>query len=200
MNRQLAYFISALFHPVFVNLAGLCLLFFFFPALAYGIPLRLKWYYISYLFLTTSVIPLVLVFSLRITGRIQSISMELKEERKLPYLVTFLMFVFNFYNLSKYAVPPLLMSWILASGGIILLVMLVNFFYKISLHAAAMGSFTGVVATAAFQTGAELRLELMCTLLLCGLVGSSRLSLKAHDTAQIYLGYLAGLILMLLIL
>lgn len=143
---------------------------------------------------------MILVFSLRITGRIKSLSMEDKEERKLPYLVTFLMFVFNYYNLSKYAVPPLLLSWILAGAATMLLILLVNYFYKISLHAASMGSLLGLLGVAAWHTSMDLRAVLAVGFLLSGLVSSSRLFLKAHDPTQIYLGFVASLLLMLIIL
>lgn len=154
----------------------------------------------SYLFITTALVPMILVFSLRITGRIKSLSMEDKEERRLPYLVTFLMFVFNYYNLSKYAVPPLLLSWILAGAATMLLILLVNYFYKISLHAASMGSLLGLLGVAAWHTSMDLRAVLAVGFLLSGLVSSSRLFLKAHDPTQIYLGFVTGLLLMLIIL
>lgn len=200
MNRGLAYSVSAIFHPVLVNFLSLFLLFQLFPALSHGVPNRLKVYYLSYLFITTALVPLILVFSLRLTGKIKSLSMEDKEERKLPYLVTFLMFVFNYYNLSKYSVPPLLLSWILVGAITMLLILMVNYFYKISLHAASLGSLLGLLCVAAIHTSSDLRPALAIAFLLSGLVCSSRLFLKAHDTAQIYLGFCSGFFFMLLIL
>lgn len=192
MGRKLAFFISALFHPVFINLLNLLMLFTFFPALNFGVPAKLKMYYIAYLFITTSIVPMVVVFSLRITGKIKSLSIEDKVERRLPYLITFLMYVFNYYNLTKYAVPPLLLSYLLACAALMLAIVCINYFYKISIHASTLGAGAAILLSAAYHNSFDTRLVLAVFVLISGLVCTARLFMNSHDEAQIYLGYLLG--------
>jgi hypothetical protein len=200
MGQRFAFFVSALFHPVFVNLLNLFMLFTFFPALSHGVPAKLRLYYMGYVFITTSIVPMVVVFSLRLTGKIKSLSIEEKEERRLPYLITFLMYVFNYYNLSKYSVPPLLLSYLFSGAAIMLTIVMINYFYKISIHATTMGSGAAILASAAFHDSFDTRLVLLLFVLVSGLVCSARLFMKSHDEAQIYLGYLLGSIFMFILL
>ena len=200
MSRNFAFFLSALFHPVFVNLLNLFMLFTFFPALSHGVPAKLRLYYMSYVFITTSIVPMVVVFSLRITGKIKSLSIEDKEERRLPYLITFLMYVFNYYNLTNYTVPPLLLSYLFSGAVIMLAILVINYFYKISIHAATLGSGAAILLSSAYHNSSDTRLYLAGFLIISGLVCSARLFMKSHDEAQIYLGYLLVTIFMFILL
>jgi hypothetical protein len=176
------------------------MLFTFFPALSHGVPAKLRLYYMSYVFITTSIVPMVVVFSLRITGKIKSLSIEDKEERRLPYLITFLMYVFNYYNLTNYTVPPLLLSYLFSGAVIMLAILVINYFYKISIHAATLGSGAAILLSSAYHNSSDTRIYLAGFLIISGLVCSARLFMKSHDEAQIYLGYLLGTIFMFVLL
>jgi hypothetical protein len=201
MNRFFANFLSGIAHPIFINLLCLLALFSLFPQLAHGMPSRIHWFYISFIFISTSIIPVILVFVMRITGKINSLTLEKREERYLPYLITFILYFFNYYNFVKTPIThPLILQYLLACSAIVLAVFVINFFNKISIHMATLGALTGLLAVANFAASVDTRLLLIPVVLVSGLVASARYSLKAHQQQQLYLGYLLGFLLMFVIL
>ncbi len=200
MNRRLSNIISFVFHPIFVNLLNLWLLFALFPALHYGIPLRLKYYYITFIFFATSVIPLIMVVMMRLTGKIKSVLLADKEDRKLPYLVTLIVYFFCYYYFTKLHTHPLILSYLVSCATIVSLVMVINFFDKISLHTATMGALAGLLAVAGKYTFLDIRYFMVFALLMAGLVASARIITNAHQSNQVYYGFFLGFVLMFLIL
>lgn len=204
MNQSVSHFLSVLFHPVFVNLLNLWLLFNLFPSLNYGMPQKLKLFYISFIFISTSIIPLIMVFVLRVTGKVNSVMLNQKEDRKIPYLITLLMYFFNYYNFnsnfSKYPTHPLILSYLIGCAAIVAAVLTINFFNKISIHTATMGALAGLTAVAGKYTHADIRVLLMLIILISGGVASARIFLNAHQNMQVYSGFVLGFLLMFFIL
>lgn len=200
MNQGFSKFIAFVFHPVFINLLNLWLLFNLFPSLSHGIPLRVQLFYISFIFISTSIIPIITVFVLRFTGKVNSIMLHLREERKMPYLVTMLLYFFNYYNFTKYPTHPLILSYLLACAAVVGLVMVFNFYTKISIHLATLGALAGLLAVASQYSQFDLRLLLVLSILLSGFVASARLSSNAHQPKEVYSGFVLGFVLMFFIL
>ena len=200
MNKRFATFISTIFHPVFINLLNLWLLFNLFPALSHGLPLRLQLFYISFIFIATSIIPLIMVLVMRMMGKIKSIMLQDKEDRKLIYLITMLLYVFCFYYFIKFHTHPLILSYLIACSVISGLVMAINFFDKISIHTATLGGLAGIVAVAAKYTQIDLRLMLALIIISSGIVASARIFANSHKNMQVYTGFVLGFVLMIFIL
>jgi membrane-associated phospholipid phosphatase len=81
----------------------------------------------------------------------------------------------------------------------LLLGLLVNLFYKISLHTLAWG------AAAASLSGLSIKMMLGIpgivagTVLIAGLAAWARLKLNAHNPSQVYLGFIAGVTLIMIL-
>lgn len=200
MNRKLSNLISVLFHPIFVNFLNLCLLFTLFPALNYGIPQRMQYYYISFIFVATSIIPLIMVVMMRLTGKVKSVLLTEKEDRVLPYLVTLIVYSFCYYYFTKLHTHPLILSYLVSCAVIVGLVLTINFFDKISIHAATMGAMAGLMAVAGKYTNLDIRYLLILAIIAAGLVASARIISNAHQYKQVYLGFILGFVMMFLIL
>jgi hypothetical protein len=201
MNKGLANFISVLAHPVFINLLCLYLLFQLNPPLSHGMPERIQWFYITFIFISTSIIPLVLVVTMRLIGNIKSLTLRSKEERHLPYLITFSLYIFNYYNFFRTPTThPLILGYLIACGAIVLGVLIINYFNKISIHMATLGAFCGMIAMIGFIGFLDLRGLLLGVIIFSGLVGSARVSLQAHYPQQIYSGFVLGFAFMFIIL
>lgn len=201
MNKYLAKFLSVIAHPVFINLLCLYLLFLLFPSLSHGLPTRIQLFFISFIFISTSIIPILIVLAMRVLGKINSITLETNEERKLPYLVTLALYVFNYYNFLKSpTTDPIILQYLLACAAIIGSVAVINFFNKISIHMATLGALCGLLATVGFIGLMDIRIALILTVLFSGLIGSARISLKAHLPNQVYFGFVLGFILMFVVL
>lgn len=201
MNRLPAKIISALAHPVFVNLLCVYLLFQLYPPLFHGLPHRVQQFYISFIFITTSIVPIILVLVMRITGHITTITLEKKEDRRIPYLATIALYVFNFYNF--YQAPnthPLILTYLLACAAIIGVVYTINILNKISIHLATLGALCGLLCNVSYLGYYDTRFLLGVCIAFSGLVASARLSLNAHTPKQLYTGFLIGLVLMFFIM
>ena len=89
-----------------------------------------------------------------------------------------------------------LMSDILlgATVSLFLAFIINNLFEKISLHAMGMGGFLAIVIMALNITQYDLTYLFLLVIFLSGLVGTARLILKAHQTREIYTGYMLGFV------
>jgi hypothetical protein len=196
MPRLLQYTIAGIFHPVFVNLLSFWLLFKICPPLAFGIPVKMQQFMIFFVFASTGIIPVIMVVVLRITGRVKSFMLNSKEERNMPYLLTTLLYFFCFYNFYKLNVNGIILNYLLACTIILLMVTLINRFYKISIHMAGMGALTGLIAVMTYYNSADIRYLLIVVLILSGLVATARMFAGAHTFWQLILGYLGGFLVM----
>jgi len=69
---------------------------------------------------------------------------------------------------------------------------IINIFWKISIHAAAIGGFTGGLFFVSFLLHTNPVAFFIVALLVGGLVMTARLQLKVHTRAQVFCGYLLG--------
>jgi len=199
MNKNTQLVISTLFHPILVNIVSLLLLFALFPSLA-AISNKSKSTIISVIISLTVVIPLVLVGFLKITNQIRSIQLEEKKDRKWPFAVTGLGYIFSFYLLQKVGVSMLLLKFILAGSGTVVCIAIINNFWKISVHMASIGALLGLLVIVNLKNYIDLRLAIAGVVIVSGLVASARLFAKAHDLPQIIAGFALGFVWIYIVL
>ncbi|MFZ4796686.1 MAG: hypothetical protein ACOYMA_04280 [Bacteroidia bacterium] len=199
MNKNTQLVISTLFHPIFVNIVSLLLLFTLFPSLA-AISYKSKSTIISVIISLTVIIPLVLVGFLKITNQISSMQMEDKKDRKWPFAVTALGYIFSFYLLQKVGVSMLLLKFLLAGSGTVVCIAIVNNFWKISVHMASIGGLLGLLVIVNLNNYLDLRLAVAGVVLISGIVASARLFAKAHNMAQILAGFALGFVWIYIVL
>ena len=142
------------------------------------------------------ILPLLSVFILLLTKKIDSLEMPKKEERFLPILFASIWMILGFYFMKEiFSYAPIMKSIYLGAIYVMLISLLITKKWKISLHMLAIGGATGVFIMLEFLFGQNLML-LLITILISGILGFSRLSLKAHSLNQIYAGFIVGKIIM----
>ena len=142
------------------------------------------------------ILPLLSVFILLLTKKIDSLEMPKKEERFLPILFGSIWMILGFYFMKEiFSYAPIMKSIYLGAIYVMLTSLLITKKWKISLHMLAIGGATGVFIMLEFLFGQNLML-LLITILISGILGFSRLSLKAHSLNQIYAGFILGNIIM----
>ena len=142
------------------------------------------------------ILPLLSVFILLLTKKIDSLEMPKKEERFLPILFASIWMILGFYFMKEiFSYAPIMKSIYLGAIYVMLIALLITKKWKISLHMLAIGGATGVFIMLEFLFGQNLML-LLITILISGILGYSRLSLKAHSLSQIYAGFIVGNIIM----
>jgi uncharacterized membrane protein YhdT len=113
MNRSTAYRVSGVFHPLFLNAAGFALLFLIAPSLHRYTPQAVG-LVIGLFTLSTVVLPLLAISLLRLNGMVKSMELETQQERKLPLLITALLYVSIYYLFQKLQLDFVLLRYALA--------------------------------------------------------------------------------------
>ncbi|MFI5220888.1 MAG: hypothetical protein ACHQK8_01080 [Bacteroidia bacterium] len=200
MNRKTALFISTLFHPVFINLLALAFLFFFFPVLNYTMNDKLKIYYILFIFGTTGLLPAIVTWLIKLSGRIESLLLDTRAERTTPYLVTAAAYLFDYYLCNAIGSDKLILGFLLAGACTVVALLVINLFDKISIHGASFGALIGLGGASMNMAMIDIRIFLIVFFLMAGITLSARLFAEAHKPYQLFSGFFLGLVIMYLIL
>ncbi|MBK7764268.1 MAG: hypothetical protein IPI46_13135 [Bacteroidetes bacterium] len=189
----LAKLSAFVFHPVFLPSLVFAYLIYFCPGLFFGIPDKSRNWWLVIIAYTTITFPVLVVFLLWRLKFIESMHMQNEKERYGPLIASMLFYFWIFWLFHKqFAAPELVQSFLLGVFLTSVGVFMATIFFKISMHAAGWGS---VIAFAAimFLMGVMNSLPLLViSIFIGGLVGTTRLYLKAHIPAQIYSGYIVG--------
>lgn len=210
MLKQFAWGISVIFHPLLGPTYMLILLLLINPYLfgVHSIGEQAGKYLLLLIFLYTFFVPALSILVMYFLGMVSSLDMPDKQERIGPYLITGIFYGWVFYNFLKNGqVPTAYTSFMLGTVIALFMAFFVNIFSKISAHAVGMGGLVGMVLISMlfFSYGTfrvtlpwmgvleiSVSMLLLAVVLLAGLVGSSRLILKAHEQMDLYGGYIVG--------
>lgn len=203
--RGLATFVSYVFHPVFMPVLLSVVIWKLTPTSFAGIPnIRLIYGLLS-LSLVTIFFPLFTMLLLKALGFLKSYHMRVATDRVIPLIATM---IFYFWAQQVFSHPfkidgrdlfwPALIRILLMGSywGIILL-FLGSIFFKISMHTTAAGGAIGIMIVLLFLSPINMMTALFCTIIIGGIVGTSRLILREHTAAEIWMGYAIGLIVQL---
>jgi membrane-associated phospholipid phosphatase len=102
--------------------------------------------------------------------------------------------------IKQIRVPEEYYLFLLGSGSLILICLAINFFTKISAHLAGAGGLTGAMTGISIRLNIDLVMLITIIILCSGLIGFARLKLNAHNPAQIYAGFICGMIVMTIFL
>lgn len=187
---RLSKFISAVFHPLLMPFWGVL-------GWSY-LPFSLlskagRWVLLGYtLFLTLAAPGVVIWHGLR-TGAISDLRISRREERPRPFLAALVGYVcwfFIFWRLRAYLLFPF-HGVAFGAMAAIVLVMLINCWWKISAHLTAMGGLCGGAAWFFYQLGIYPVVVLLALVLLSGLMVWARVTIN-HTPAQTLAGWLLG--------
>lgn len=165
-----------------------------------GLNATAQFFYIAFIFISAGVLPVVVVLIMKLLGRVQSVMLEVQDERNIPYLITASIYLFDYYFLSKLHTPALLRAYVLACACIVVAVVIINHFYKISIHATSLGALAAIIVKASSFAATDIRLFLIVAVVISGITLSARLFLLAHTQLQLLSGWVLGFLLMYVIL
>jgi hypothetical protein len=199
MKKSFAAVVSYILHPLLVPTFIIILLLNMNVFLAFMIPFAIKLWIIGMFFTVTFAMPAIMIYLMHRKGIIASMQMELRKERFYPLLLTTIFWGLAYSLISRSGLPQVYYQYLL--GGIIALIvaMIVNYFWKISLHMLGMGGITGVFLGFSMKIGTAIFPLLAILIFLSGLVGYARLKENSHNPPQIYVGYIVGVILMIVV-
>lgn len=196
MNAKTASFLSVMFHPLVMPLAAMGLMIGTDPVVSFVLTLKMKGMILTMVLITTVLVPLLLIYMVYRLGVIRSFYMRTREERAIPLLVIAVFYYLAYYLLKGLHLPQTFHMYMLGATLMIILLILFNFFRKVSLHMAGFGALTGLMTGIAFQHERNTSWVILSLIILSGVVGTARLKLDAHQPSDLYLGWLAGAVLM----
>jgi hypothetical protein len=192
-EQAIARIISWVFHPLWIPLFALLLIFQLETLSVYLIADKVKWLIIGMVLMATLVFPLLIIMLFVRKGLVSSIKMERREERLYPYLLMMVVYYVMYLLFGSIKLPVIVNGLFLCVSLVILCVIIINIWWKVSIHTASIGGVTGIFTAIAIRYELDLLFLIALMMLISGLVGFARLKLNAHKPAQVYVGFLAGM-------
>jgi membrane-associated phospholipid phosphatase len=188
---RLAKIISGILHPLFMPLYGLIILLSAPTFLSY-LPSETKKIIFLIVFINNVFIPMVMLPFFRYRNIISSYALEDKSERTMPLLITSILYCTTSFIVFRFQIPFFLKSFIFAISVLSIIVSMINFWWKISIHSVGAGVLVAIVFILSFKLRTSLIFYLALVILAGGLVLSSRLRLNAHNPSQVWAGFASG--------
>jgi membrane-associated phospholipid phosphatase len=185
--------ISYLFHPLLLPTIGLLILFNHSEMHLWVPEKGMQHFLLAFTFCLTFLLPLLHALLLIKMKQITSLSMPTKEERRMPYLATTILYSIQLYFVMKMELPTVIKALMLSATFLAAAILVINTFWKISAHMAGMGALTGIMIALSYRLQINLLPLMVVLFLLSGLVAFARLYLNAHSTSQVYVGFILGM-------
>lgn len=190
-----AKIISILFHPLFMPVYGLAIILSDYTPFGY-MQMPVKRLLFLIIVVNNVLLPLALLPFLMYMKFISTWTIREREERAVPMIITTILYATSSYILYRFPVPFFLKAFIFSIFLISLLLTLINFKWKISLHSVGAGAITGLILILSFRLYSHLLLFLIVSFLAGGMIMSARMKLDVHSPRQVWTGFSAGFVLL----
>lgn len=141
----------------------------------------------------TLLLPLIFIWMMRKRGIINSYQMPERSERTFPFVTTALFYFATWIMMNNLGLPGVYYLFVLGGAILIALALIINLFWKISIHMVGIGGLTGGFIGLNYQMLINSGSLVLGLFLLSGLVGFARLKLNTHNEAQVYVGFIVGI-------
>jgi hypothetical protein len=190
MQRNIAKIVSAIFHPFFVPTIGYLVL------LNSGLYLSMisweaKRFILLVVFFSTAILPLLSVAIMALSPKFD-LKMQNTRDRIVPLLSTAIFYYIGYMLLNKVRIFSAFKLFLIASVIVLIILLLITFKWKISTHMSAIGGMTATLFALSFRSGTNPIPIIVISVILSGLVATSRLILQKHDITQLAAGYFVG--------
>ena len=192
--RFFAHFFSILFHPLLISSYVFAFLIYIHPAVFEGVDSHTRNLRMFSMVLFTIFFPAVSLFLAWRLKLINGLSLENRQDRLVGFIVTMFFYFWASYvfrNLSD--TPPVAAHFVLGTFLAVCGAWMCTIFYKVSLHAVAMGGLISFFILFGQEDPYVSGLYLVLPILIGGLVCSSRLMLGAHNRFEMITGFFVGI-------
>ena len=191
MKKILSFF-SYVFHPMFISVYAVLL--YFFLTDRYHSYQELFLIMIQIIILTI-LIPISMFYFLMTLGKANSFMLSEITQRKIPLAINaILLYILITQSIRVEVIPELYFFFFGALASTIMAFLLIFVNLKASIHMIGISSMTVFIIGFSLHTQVN-HIYLVATfLLLTGVVATSRLSMKAHDSKELIAGFLVGVL------
>lgn len=184
-------YISTLLHPIVVPTIGVMLYFLVTPL---NFIKEQRFYILSLVFIITYLVPLLILIIFKRLKVIKSYKVETIKERKLPVLLMIFLFFLLAQSMNNLYLKDLALLFYSTCLGLFVIFVFFYFQKKISIHLLSLGTALGFFLTLSITYEQSFLLEVIGIILISGLLGSSRLYLKAHTHKEVFSGFFVGIL------
>ena len=181
---------SMVFTPFYLPLVGLIALFTF--SYMAMMPWRYKLLILALVYVFTILLPTVLIHVYRRYQGWTLIELGAKERRMVPYILSILCYFSCYYLMNVLHFPHFMSRILMAALLIQVICALINVWWKISTHTAAIGGVAGALMAFAIIFDFNPVWWLCVVFLIAGLLGTSRIILRQHSLLQVCAGFVVG--------
>lgn len=199
MNPTLAKISSWVFHPIFIPLYSLVVILYSFPFHYQYIPDKIWNITIITMFLMTMLFPALIMLIFKKLNIVGDYDISEQKERIFPYLIFVFFYLLSFLTFRPKDVSsivfmedPLIATVILGATLSLFMAFFLNNFLKVSMHTVGVTNLFVFCCLISCYTQKNIFFIILLSLIILGLVGSSRIFLKAHTVREVYYGFFSG--------
>lgn len=185
--------ISMVFTPFYLPLVGLAALF------TFSYMSLLPWQYKTAILLTVYIFTILLpTLLIRIYRHYQGWTLSqlgIRERRIIPYIIAIVCYFACYYLMNSQRIPRFMSNILVAALVIQVVCAIINVWWKISTHTAAIGGFAGALMAFSILFTFNPLWWFCIILIIAGMVGSSRMILRQHSLSQVCAGFLVGAVI-----
>lgn len=182
--------VSMVFTPFYLPTVGLiCLFVFSYMSL---LPLYYKWMITLMVYGFTVLLPTLLIRFYRAHQKWTLLDLGKRERRMVPYIMSIVCYFTCVYVMRRLYVPHFMGSILVAALLIQTVCAIINVWWKISTHMAGIGGVTGALFAFAAIFAFNPLMWISISLIVAGVLGTSRMILRQHSLAQVVGGFLVG--------
>jgi hypothetical protein len=197
MEKSVARIVSYFFHPLIVPTYAMLILFNISSHYVHVLPFDYKLILLGFVFLFTFLLPSIALFFMVKLKLFDSLEMHSRKDRPAALLIVALFFYATYYIFNQLPVNKIFTVFMLGATLLVLISLLINYFFKISLHMMALGALMATLVGFSFLIHQDIRIYLFLIIFISGITGTARLKLRAHTPSQVYTGFLLGVFVML---
>lgn len=186
-------FFSILFHPLFLGVLMAVYLIYFHPLYFLGFSEKSKMLKLLTVINNNVFFPLIVVALLKALGFSKSVQLREQKERIVPYIASITFFFWTYYVFrSQPETPRMLVNMCRAMFFASSAALILNNYYKISMHTIACGGMLGLVFLTISDGSMSSGIPMIVGLLITGIVFSSRKIASNHTWFDLITGFLLG--------
>jgi hypothetical protein len=184
--------ISYLLHPLMMATYASAIYLFLLPTPYTFADERVPYFLVGLIATGTFMLPAFFSLLMLRMGKIKSLQMETIGERNWPLVFTVLIYFGVLYVLHNKFIPSFIQIFVLGATASMIVALIINLRWKISLHMIGAGGMCGAIAGNLMVTG-EGPVKLLAGLvIISGGIASARHYLGTHTLAQLFIGYISG--------
>lgn len=185
-----ARIMSMIFTPFYLPIVGLIALFIF--SYMSLLPMMYKLVMLAMVYLLTVVAPSLLIHLYRLCQGWTSHELGRKERRLVPYIISIVCYFACFFWMEYRNTPRVISIIVVVALTIQMVCALINIWWKISTHTAAIGGVAGGLVSYSIAFSFNPLWWLCFVLILAGAVGTARMILRQYSLSQVIGGFLVG--------